>query len=210
MNAPFDSVGVVEAAMRAVEAGEGPLILSPGAPLESARQLVRRRYTQLSGRTIQHQQGVFYAWDGTHYRGTSRDEIRAIVYEFLDSARRLDSNSKLVPFNPNRAKVADVVEALAATSQLPELLRAPTWLDADQNFRPVDIFACSNGLLHLPTRTLMPHTPAYFSVNAVEYPYDPKAQDPIGWLAFLYSLWPKDPRVHRDAAGAIWTSADTK
>ena len=52
MNAPFDPVGVAEAAMRIVEGGEGPLILSPGAPLESARQLIRRRYTQLSGRTV--------------------------------------------------------------------------------------------------------------------------------------------------------------
>jgi putative DNA primase/helicase len=193
MNAPFDPVGVAETAMLAVEVGDGPLILSPGAPLESARQLIRRRFTQLTGCTIQHQQGVFFVWDGTHYRETSRDEIRASVYGFLDDARRLDSNSKLVPFNPNRSKVGDVVEALAAVSQLPESLRAPTWLDADQHFRPTDILACSNGLLHLPTRTLLPHTPAYFSVNAVEYPYDPNARRPANWLAFLDSLWPQDP-----------------
>jgi hypothetical protein len=133
MNAPFDPVGVAEAAMRAVEAGEGPLILSRRVPLESARQLIQRRYTQVGGRAIHHQQGVFYVWDGTHYRETSRDEIRAFVYEFLDSAKCLDSNSKPVPFNPNRAKVGDVVEALAAVSQLPELLRTPIWLDADEH-----------------------------------------------------------------------------
>jgi hypothetical protein len=101
MNAPFDPVGIAEEAMHAVEAGEGPLILSPGAPLESARQLIRRRYTQLSGRTIQHQLGTFYVWDGTHYRETSRDEILAVLYEFLDNARRLDRNSKVVPFQPD-------------------------------------------------------------------------------------------------------------
>jgi putative DNA primase/helicase len=193
MNAPFDPVGVAEQAMHAVEAGEGPLILSPGAPLESARQLVRRRYTVVSGRTIQHQQSNFYVWDGTHYRETSRDEILAVLYEFLDNARRLDRSSKVVPFNPNRAKVGNVAEALAAVSQLPESLRAPIWLDAEQHFSPTDIFACSNGLLHLPTRTLLPHTPAYFSVNAVDYPYDPKAREPAAWLAFLDCLWPKDP-----------------
>jgi putative DNA primase/helicase len=191
MNAPFDPVAVAEEAMHAVEAGEGPLILSPGAPLESARQLIRRRYTLVSGRTIQHQQGTFYVWDGTHYRETSRDEILAVLYEFLDNARRLDRNSELVPFNPTRAKVGNVAEALAAVSQLPESLGAPTWLNGEQHI--TDIFACSNGLLHLPTRTLLPHTPAYFSVNAVDYPYDPKAREPAAWLAFLYSLWPKDP-----------------
>jgi putative DNA primase/helicase len=178
--------------MRALEAGEGPLILSPSTPFDSARQLIRRRYTQASGRAIQHQQGVFYTWNGTHYTETSQDEIRAFVYELLDSARRLDRNSNPIPFNPNRAKVGNVVEALAAASQLSESHRPPTWLNGERHFRPTDIFACSNGLLHLPTRSLLPHTPSYFSVNAVEYPYDPKAREPTVWLAFLKSLWPTD------------------
>ena len=84
MNAPFDPVGVAEEAMHAVEAGEGPLILSPGAPLESARQLIRRRYTQVSGRTIQHQQGSFTCGTARITDETSRDEILAVLYEFLD------------------------------------------------------------------------------------------------------------------------------
>jgi hypothetical protein len=67
MNAPFDPVSVAKAAMQMVEAGGGPLILSPSAPLDTARQLIRRRYTQGMGRTIHHQQGVFYVWDGTRY-----------------------------------------------------------------------------------------------------------------------------------------------
>jgi putative DNA primase/helicase len=195
MNAPFDPAAVAENAILAVETGQGPLILSPAAPLESARQLIRRRYTQVSGRTIQHQQGVFYVWDGTHYRETSRDEIRAIAYEFLDRALRLDRDGKAVPFNPNRTKVGDVVEALAAAAQLSDLVRAPTWLDVEQHCYPTDIFACSNGLLHLPTRTLLPHTPAYFSVNAVEYPYDPTTREPTAWLSFLWSLWPRDAQL---------------
>ena len=67
MNASFDPAAVAENAILAVETGQGPLILSPAVPLESARQLIRRLYTQVTGRTIQHHQGVFYLWDGTHY-----------------------------------------------------------------------------------------------------------------------------------------------
>jgi putative DNA primase/helicase len=193
MNAPFDPAGVAETAIGSVEIGQGPLILSPTAPLEAARQLIRRRYTEVSGRTIQHHQGVFYLWDGTHYRGTSRDEIRATTYEFLDKAFRLGCDSQPVPFNPNRTKVGDVVEALAAVAQLSDIVSTPTWLDGERHICPMDIFACSNGLLHLPTRTLFPHTPKYFSVNAVEYPYDSNAREPTAWLAFLHSLWPRDP-----------------
>ena len=51
--------------------------------------------------------------------------------------------------------------------------------------------ACSNGLLHLPTRTLSPHTPAFFGVNAVDYSYDASANEPSKWLAFLVSIWPE-------------------
>jgi putative DNA primase/helicase len=193
MNAPFDPAGAAETAIRSVESGQGPIILSPAAPLESARQLIRRRYTEVSGRTIQHQQGVFYLWDGTHYRGTSRDEIRAITYEFLDKAFRLDRDGQPIPFNPNRTKVGDVVEAMAAVAQLSDVVTTPTWLDGERDFCPTDIFACSNGLLYLPTQTLLPHTPTYFSVSAVEYPYDPKAREPTAWLAFLNSQWPRDP-----------------
>ncbi len=192
MNAPFDPARVAENAIHAVQVGEGALVLSPAVPLESARQLIRRRYTQVTGRTILHQQGVFYLWNGTRYRETSRDEIRAITYEFLDGACQLDRDGKVVPFNPNRAKVGDVVEALAAVAQLSDVVRTPTWLDGEQHCDPTDILACSNGLLHLPTRTLLSHTPAYFSVNAVQYPYDAAAPEPAAWLAFLQSLWPRD------------------
>ena len=191
MNAPFDPGAIADAATRAVEAGQGPLILSPGAPLDSARQLIRRRYTQPAGRTIHHQQGTFYVWCGTHYRETSREEIRSGIYKFLDSARRMDDD-KLVPFNPNRGKVGDVLEALAAAAQLPGTVRAPTWLNTETHFSPADIFACSNGLLHLPTRTLLGHTPSFFGVNAVDYRYDTPTGTPVEWLRFLKSLWPND------------------
>jgi putative DNA primase/helicase len=192
MHVTFDPAAAAESAMCAVESGQGPLILSPAAPLDSARQLIRRRYTQVSGRTIHYHQSVFYMWGGTHYHETSRDEVRAIVYEFLEGAFRLDRDGNATSFNPNRAKVGDVVEALAAAAQLPEVVRPPTWLEHKTDNSPSDIFACSNGLLHLPTRTLLAHTPAYFSVNAVEYPYDPNAGEPTAWLEFLDSLWHGD------------------
>ena len=130
-------------------------------------------------------------WSGTHYRETSREEIRSGIYEFLDSARRMDGD-KLVSFNPNPGKVGDVLEALAAAAQLPGTTWAPTWLGTETRLLPRDIFACRNGLLHLPTRTLLPHTPAFFGVNAVDYQYDTPAGTPAGWLRFLASLWPDD------------------
>ena len=175
-----------------MEEGQGPLVLSVPAPLISARELIRRRYTQSGGRTIHHHQSVFYVWDGTHYRETKRDEICAVIYAFLDGAKRLNRDDQLVPFNPTRNKVSDVLEALAAEVQLPGAIRAPAWLDDGPNPEAVAILSCANGLLHLPKRTLLPHTPNFFSVNAVDYRYETLGQEPVVWLGFLRSIWGDD------------------
>lgn len=53
--------------------------------------------------------------------------------------------------------------------------------------------ACTNGLLHLPTRKLIKHSPAFLTYNALDFAYDPGALDPVEWLRFLGSLWPEDP-----------------
>jgi putative DNA primase/helicase len=168
-----------------------PPVLSPSAPLDSAREMMRRRYTAEVGRTLHHQQGTFYMWTGTHYRETHREEVRSAIYDFLDGAQRFNDD-KLVPFNPSRNKVGDVLEALAATAQLPGTIRPPAWLDNQAHFPPTQMLACSNGLLHLRTRTLVPHTPAFFSVNAVDYAYQATAKPPTAWLGFLKSIWADD------------------
>src|ERR1700688_4568653 len=82
-----------------------PPDLSPAAPLNSAREMVRRCYLNLGYRTLHHQQDTFYCWRGTHYAEAAREEIRAAVYDFLDSAIHIVDN-KPVPFNPNKSKVA--------------------------------------------------------------------------------------------------------
>ena len=194
MNAPFDPGAVADDAVRQMEEGQGPLVLSVAAPLNSARELIRRRYTQSGARTIHHQ-SVFYVWDGTHYREAERDEILAVVYAFLDGARRLNRDDELVPFNPTRNKVSDVLEALAAEVQLPNTIRAPAWLDDGPNPEAVDILSCANGLLHLPTRALLPHTPNFFSVNAVDYRYETLGREPVVWLAFIRSIWGDDQEL---------------
>jgi putative DNA primase/helicase len=97
-----------------------------------------------------------------------------------------------VAFNPNRNKVGDVLDALAAAAQVPSTVQAPTWLGDAGPTEASEIFACANGLLHMPTRTLLPHTPAFFGVNAVEYPYLTRGKNPVTWLSFLKSLWGDD------------------
>ncbi|MBH1932786.1 hypothetical protein I5Q34_00490 [Streptomyces sp. AV19] len=54
------------------------------------------------------------------------------------------------------------------------------------------VISCTNGLLDVATRTLTPHTPAFFNTVAVPYPYTPGATCPA-WETFLRELWPDEP-----------------
>ena len=192
MNRPFDAAEIIDRAMDDVEQGSGSLILSPSAPLLSARELIRRRYMVPGLRTLHHLQGTFLLWTGTHYREIEREEIKAVIYEFLDAAKMV-AGDKTTQFNPNRNRVADVLDALAGQTQLPGTVRAPTWLD--DKFCPpaTGILACTNGLLDLSSRTLLDHTPKFFGINAVDYVFDPAAGQPRRWLDFLHTIWPDDP-----------------
>jgi putative DNA primase/helicase len=170
----------------------GPTVLSPSSPLDSARELVTRRYIHGMHRTLHHRQGDYYSWTGTHYVDLPGENIRSETYAFLDGAVVQAKGDKHAPFCPNKAKVTNVTDALAATTQLPHDIQAPAWLDRGREYDPKDILACSNGLLHLPTRTLLPHSPLFFGLNNVGYAFDPDAPEPKEWLAFLSSVWPYD------------------
>ncbi len=169
-----------------------PPVLDRAAPLRSARELIRRRYTAAGYRTLHHQSGQFYGWARTHYQETSAEEVRSAVYGFLDAASHNGKNGA-EPFNPTRGRVADVLEGIAAEAQIPGTVRAPAWLAGDTVLPPAaEILPCENGLLHLLTRELLPHTPHFFGLNAVPYNYDPRAVEPARWLEFLRTLWPDD------------------
>ena len=106
------------------------LCLSPGAPLVSAREFLRRNFTVANLRTLHHQNAMFYRWDRTHYVEAAFEEVRSGLYRFLDEAvRPTGKEGETAPFAPNKSKVANVIEALAAVGQLPNAARPPSWLD---------------------------------------------------------------------------------
>ena len=75
---------------------------------------------------------------------------------------------------------------------LPNVVRPPSWLEERPDLLPTDIVVCQNGLLHIPTRTLLLHTPNFFANCSLTFSYDPSAPDPSAWLTFLNSLWGDD------------------
>jgi len=171
--------------------------IDSGAPYATARLFRELRYDADDVPTLHHHRGGFYAWDGAAYPEVEDGEIRAAIYRFLDDCvapvkEKETGEWQQVPVKPNTNRVNNVLDALRAVTLLPAVIAAPAWLDEVADLDPGDIIACANGLLHLPTGALLPHTPAYFTHNALDFAFDAVAPAPAGWLAFLKQLWPDD------------------
>ncbi len=169
-------------------------VLDPAAPLDSAHAFIDRHHLNGGFITLRHHRGEFCRFERTQnvYVDVEDDAVRAEVYEFLEAADIIDDRGRLRPFNPTRSKVDNVMDALRAVTLL-NVPGAPIWLDNEHgDLDPFDILPAVNGLLHLPTRTLIPPTPAFFARTGVPFAFDPDAPRPEAWLAFLQQLWPHD------------------
>jgi putative DNA primase/helicase len=118
--------------------------------------------------------------------------MRSQLYAFLDQCFTRDLKGGLQSVKPNAAMVTNVLDGLRAASHLDASIAAPAWLDHVPDLPAEEIVACLNGLLHLPTRVLLPHTPAFFTYNALDFAFERNAPEPRQWLEFLNQLWPHD------------------
>lgn len=172
------------AAAMGITDANGREMLFSTTPLHTARVLLSRRY---GGDRLRCWQGVFYVWDGAGWRALTSDDVRAVVYQFLES--------EAPEFHPNQARVTQVVDALKSEAHILSRMSPPCWLSGAALAPAEELVSCSSGLLHLPSRTLHPPTPRYFNLNALPVPYDPNAAAPLAWLAFLRTVWPDDPEA---------------
>jgi putative DNA primase/helicase len=171
-----------------------PLALSPGDPLETAREFVKRRYTVKDTRTLQLYRGQFYDWDSRCYQKMSDDDLRKEVYEFLDGAVIAGTGgpkSQPKPFQPNQPKVNYAIDALRSVCLLPSDVEVPCWLD--DNKVPVrNVLPCKNGLLNVETRKIYPHSPSFFSFSVLPVSYTSNPKEPKTWYRFLEGVWRDD------------------
>ena len=182
----------------------GAIVIDARAPYDVARLFRARLATPLH-----HHRGVFYEWDGSSWPEAGADKLRARLYAFLDGCQS-KTKGGFCPVKPNALMVGGVLDALRAAAHLDATVAPPAWLDGADGPPAHEIVACANGLLHLPTLTLLPHTPSFFNLNALDYAYDRDAPEPRQWLAFLDQVWPDDPRVDRDAAANLRLPPDER
>jgi putative DNA primase/helicase len=166
----------------------------PGQPMPNARRFLEGAFPHPERTLLIHQGGQFYRWDGTCWPPVEDAILRALIYRWFERRWYWDksaSTARQKPFAPTVRKVADLMDALRAVTIIPTSAVTPSWL-GDSSFPANEIIACSNGLVHWPTRTLLPHTPLHYSHHSVPFAFDTDAPPPARWLEFLRDLWEKD------------------
>ena len=167
----------------------------PSVPMAVAREFAAARFTHDDGQlTLRHWRGDWWHWRVSHWRALEAGAVREAAYGFAENAvyeKPGKEDVDLVPWAPNKNRIANLIEALAAVCHLGEGATQPSWLSGGEHPEGT-IVACENGLLEVSTRKLWPHDPAFFNATSVPFEYEPDALDPEGWEAFLEELWGDD------------------
>ena len=99
-----------------------------------------------------------------HWAEVENRTVKSLLYTFTEHAVYADGTFKGMPitkpWQPNRRKIGDLLEALGSITILPDDTDQPSWLDHRESGT---IIAVDNGLLDLVSRELYPHTPRFFN-----------------------------------------------
>jgi putative DNA primase/helicase len=156
------------------------LLPSPNAPMEVAHEFVLTRHTHDSGLlTLRHWRGGWWEWLGPHWRERAQRGIAADAYHFTEHAQ-YRAGDMVKPWAPNRNKIANLLDALAAIVYLPEEVPMPSWLN--KTAYSGLLVSTQNGLLDVGTRTMLEHTPSFFNATSVPFEYNPSAVPAERWL----------------------------
>ncbi|MGD1237284.1 DNA primase family protein [Mycobacterium seoulense] len=147
-------------------------------------------------RTLLAWRGGWMQWHGTHWAEIDAAHLRSSIYEILHNAvyeHVTKDGSEIKPWNPDKHKIANVLEAMAAVGHLSTDIDPPSWIVHSPTEIPAaQVISCTNGVLDVSTRRLTEHTPALFNVVSVPFDYEQHAAEPTAWLDFLASVWADD------------------
>ncbi|WP_327655643.1 DNA primase family protein [Streptomyces sp. NBC_00483] len=177
---------------------------APSNPMAVARRILPDWQNEVGQMVCRRWRGSWMQWSRTHWREIDEEQIRAGMYERLEHAVFLvpGKGDQMEPreWAPTKPKISNLLDALGSITLLPADVDAPAWLDRGgedtSDWGP--IVACTNGLLRIRDRELLPHSPDFFNHVSVPFAYDPKATAPE-WHRFLADIWADAP----DAIAAL-------
>ena len=184
-----DGYAVLDAAV-----GDPLEVSPPGEPMPNARRFLQSQFGHSDRVLLIHQGGQFYRWDGACWPTIEDPILRSELYKWFEPHWYWDTSKKereKRPFAPTMRKTADLLDALRAVTIVATSTPTPSWL-SESSLPANEVIACSNGLVHWPSRKLYPHTPHYYTHHSVPFDFDLEAPPPERWQAFLRDLWGDD------------------
>lgn len=197
-----DDFDIIEPPAEEEDAGPAIRVLDPKDPMGLARSVLRGAHSVGGRAALLRAGGLWYEHGGPCWLETPEEIVRRSVWAFLDTAKKevtvkkedADGKKKnvtsIVPFCPQQAQVNAATDALRAVAGV-KGAAAPCWLPGYEGPEPRELVSLVDGLLHIPSRSLLPHTPGFFSVNTLPYGWGDD-QEPREWLKFLEAVWPGD------------------
>jgi hypothetical protein len=176
-----DSAAKAPAKKKEFEPAGDRIVISTADPYYNAKDFVYRKHTVTGNPTLHYHRGGFYGWDGAAYQESTPQTVRTGLYEYLAECFSRDPEGKLHPVKPNKKMVDDHADALRASSHLDDATEAPAWLEHVPDLPADEMLSCQNGLLHLPTQCLVPHTPLFYTHNALPFSYEADPPEPVQW-----------------------------
>ena len=168
----------------------------PSAPLAVARHIYR--LFRIDGcRTLLSWRGGWMCWHTTHWSELDAAQLRSHVYRSMSRAtyEHVTANGvETRSWNPDKRKVANVMEAMAALAHFPSDIDPPSWIaHSAAETEAAQMISCTNGLLDL-------------SNPQAGYTYAGAVQPRLGAVR----LRPRGPRARRVAGvpGSLWPGDD--
>lgn len=167
----------------------GQTVIYPEAPYDVAKLFCSIHYLSPDGASqILFHRGEFYEFNGAAFATIDDGTIKKLLYAWLASCFRYNSENELVPVLPNPRMVGAVLDGLKACCHIRSDIEPPQWLRAHE-FAARHLICARNGYLHWPNGQVLTPTPWLFNANAVDFNYDPSAPPPRVFLEFLASVW---------------------
>ena len=193
---PLDEDGYVGLGSRDPESGR--LVISSKRTLPTAVAYLNELHRHPEATTLVAYAGQFQQWTHGCYRQTEDAALNQILQRWLHAALRYTYDKKteslkLVDFESNPSTIKSALESIRARVYLASSQSVPFWRTTRAGqLPPTELLACKSMLVHLPTLQRLPATPAFFTLNALDFDYDPDAEIPFGWLTFLSQLFGDD------------------
>lgn len=176
----------------------GRLVLSPRRTLPTAEAYAREFNQHVDGRTLHGYGGLLMEWRGNRYCQVEEEWLKQRLQPWLHRALRYVLNKQtgemeLVDFESNPTTVKQALDTIRAFVHLPASTVSPSWLDGGKDRPPaLELLPCKSLNLHIPTGRILAPTPALFTINALDFDYDPDPEPPERWIKFLEQLFGDD------------------